>query len=142
MPATLQAQFARIAQAAPRLRREFQYLVDTHAAFQSQPAMRGMSVSDVVDDAVEVRFHGLHIRFVMALVNDSIDGARARVICNHCHCIQGKPMQTALGSFTFDVHGHPEVPPDHRGDIASMSTSADLIILMYLQKAMIANAVL
>lgn len=45
MAATLHAQFAQIAQAAPRLRREFQYLVDAHAAFQSQPAMRGMSVS-------------------------------------------------------------------------------------------------
>ncbi|RSZ59882.1 hypothetical protein HF313_14230 [Massilia atriviolacea] len=135
--------FQAMEQAAPRLRQAFRALTGAHAAFQGAIGLRSVSVSDLLDDdSIEATFNGVRIKFQMLLVFGADRRPRARVVCIHCHCTFGKPVQAALGAFTFGPDGMTDLDPDAEGHFPRMDSDAAAIVLRYLEAAINANRTL
>ena len=86
--------------------RDFAALTSAHELF---PGAMGSSPSrcrmTLDDGGIEVVFMDVRIRFqMMMMFNDAFE-PRGRVVCTHCHCAYGSPVQDKLGGFTFDREG-------------------------------------
>jgi hypothetical protein len=135
--------FQAMEQAAPRLRQAFRALTGAHAAFQGTVGLRSLSVSDLLDDdSIEATFNGVRIKFQMLLVFAADRRPRARVVCIHCHCTYGAPVQAILGAFSFDPDGTTDLDPDIDGSYPRMDADAPAIVLRFLEAAFSANKTL
>ena len=128
---------------APRLRGHFSMLTGAHKVFQGWAALRSISVSDELDDeSIEATFNGVRIKFKMLLIFGADRRPRARVVCIHCHCTYGQPVQAPLGAFTFGPDGITDLDPDEEGNFPNMESGAPAIVLRFLEAAITANKVL
>ncbi|MDB5995594.1 MAG: hypothetical protein JWP42_2730 [Pseudomonas sp.] len=132
--------FREVEKLAPRLREGFAALTRAHQVFQGPAKLRTISVSDQLDDdSIEATFNGVRIKFKLLLIFGSDRRPRGRVACLHCHGTYGKPVQAALGGFTFGPDGITDLDPDVEGNFPHMDADAPTIILRYLEAAMVAN---
>ena len=134
--------FQRMQTGAPRLRDAFSALTGAHRVFQGC-GLRSISVSDELDGgAIEATFQGVRIKLQMLIVFGDDWQARARVVCMHCHCTYGKPVQTLLGSFHYNTDGETDLEPHREGQPLRMGADSAAIILHFLQAAIMANKLL
>lgn len=133
-------QFNELDKMAPRLRERFSALTQAHKIFQGAAALRTMSVSDLLDDdSIDATFHGVRIKFKLLLTFGCDHRPRGRVVCLHCHCTHGKPMQDSIGAFTFGPDGITDLDPDIEGNVPRMDADPSAIVLRYLEAALLAN---
>lgn len=126
--------------AAPRLMRMFNLLTRAHVFFQGPIGLRTISVSDVLENgSIEATFQGVTIKFELLPVFTFDRRALGRVLCMHCHCTYGKPVQQLLGAFTFDDDGVTDLAPDQDGAFPRMDSDAPEIVLRFLYAAFDAN---
>lgn len=136
----LSSRFAEMERCVPLLTAEFKRLTGAHMMFQRISALRSISVSDPLSDgSIEATFKGVRIKFQLLLTFDAEYRPRGRVVCIHCHCTYGDPVQAFLGEFSFNPSGDTDFAPDHDGRFPHIADSAEWIVLHYLEKAMVAN---
>jgi len=135
--------FQQMEKAAPALRQGFAALTAAHQVFQGSLGLRSISVSDAHDDeSIEATFNGVRIKFKLLLIFGADRRPRARVACINCHSTYGKPVQEALGAFTFGPDGMTDLDPDVEGNFPRIDTDAPSIVLRFLEAAVSVNRTL
>jgi hypothetical protein len=136
----LTPRFQTMERAAPQLQAAFGALTRAHRYFQGAGALHSMSVSDVLDNgAIEATFQGVRIKFELLAVFGPDRSPRRRVICMQCHCTYGRPVQPALGAFSFDSEGMTDLGPDRAGRFPNLHQDGAAIVLHFLDLAFQAN---
>lgn len=139
----LVARFRSMDAAAPQLMRMFELLTRAHVFFQGPIGLRTISVSDVLENgSIEATCQGARIKFELLPIFAYERTPLGRVVCMHCHCIYGQPVQDVLGSFIFDEDGVTDLAPDAGGAFPRMDRDAPEIVLRFLYAAFNANRAL
>jgi hypothetical protein len=131
----------RMEEAMPQLLRAFSALTGAHSYFQHAGNLKTLSVSDVLDNgSIEATFQGVRIKFEMLPVFGADHAARGRVLCMHCHCTYGQPVQAELSAFSYDEDGVTDLPADVEGAFPNLHRDSAAIVLHFLTLAFAANA--
>jgi len=84
----------------------------------------------------------VRIKFKLLMIFGADRRPRARVACINCHSTYGKPVQEALGAFTFGPDGITDLDPDIEGNFPRIDTDAPSIVLRFLEAAVSVNKTL